>query len=92
MPKTINKKKRTIFVLEAPGASEVILLADFNNWDKKIHPMKKDKSGLWNKTVIIPSGRYEYKFLVDGEWWHDPRNQEVCFNKHGTLNSVITIH
>jgi len=91
MPKTINKRRRIIFSLEAPHAKEVILMADFNNWDKKTHPMKQDKNGFWDKIVIIPPGRYEYKFLVDEEWWHDPKNQEVCYNKHGTLNSVITV-
>ena len=89
MPKIIGKKRRRAFFLEAPHAKEVILMADFNNWDRKIHPMKQNKNGVWNKTVVIPPGRYEYKFLVDGEWWHDPNNQEVCYNKHGTLNSVI---
>jgi 1,4-alpha-glucan branching enzyme len=91
MPKKIVKKKRLIFLLEAPVAKEVILMADFNKWDRKVHPMKKDKNGTWTKTVIIPLGRYEYKYLVDGEWWNDPENQEACYNQHGTLNSVITV-
>ena len=92
MPRIFNKKRRQVFLLEAPSANEVILMADFNKWDRKVHPMKKDKNGVWNKAIIIPPGRYEYKFLVDGEWWHDPKNQEVCYNKHGTLNSVITVN
>jgi 1,4-alpha-glucan branching enzyme len=91
MPKIINKKRRLHFILDAPLAGSVILMADFNKWDNKIHPMKKDDKGIWSKTVVIPCGRYEYKFLVDGEWWNDPRNPEVCYNKHGTLNSVITL-
>jgi len=40
--------------------------------------------------MIFP-GRYEYKFLVDGEWHRDPVNQEVCDNDFGTLNSVIFV-
>jgi 1,4-alpha-glucan branching enzyme len=91
MPKIINKKRRLIFSLEAPDANEVILMADFNEWNRKTHPMKKDTNGIWSKIVIIPSGRYEYKYLVDGEWWHDPKNQDVSYNPHGTLNSVITV-
>jgi len=91
MAKAINKKRRIVFLLEAPHAKEVILMADFNKWDRKAHPMKKDENGVWNKTVVIPPGRYEYKFLVDSEWWHDPKNQDVCYNNHGTLNSVIIV-
>jgi 1,4-alpha-glucan branching enzyme len=91
MPKKTINKKRLIFSLEAPKANEVFLMADFNKWDKKVHRMKKNNNGTWNKMVIIPPGRYEYKYLVDGEWWNDPNNQEVCHNQHGTMNSVITV-
>jgi len=92
MPRIINKKRRLVFLLEAPGANEVILMADFNKWNKKVHPMKKDENGIWSKTVVIPPGRYEYKFLVDGEWWNDPKNQDVSYNQHGTLNSVLAVN
>jgi 1,4-alpha-glucan branching enzyme len=92
MTKTINKRRRIVFLLEAPNAKDVILMADFNNWDRNAHHMKQDENGTWNKTVVISPGRYEYKFLVDSEWWHDPKSLEVCYNKHGTLNSVITVN
>jgi 1,4-alpha-glucan branching enzyme len=91
MPKAAIKKRRLIFSLEAPDADDVILMADFNKWNKKLHPMKKDNNGVWSRIVVIPPGRYEYKYMVDGEWWHDPKNPEVCYNQHGTLNSVITV-
>jgi 1,4-alpha-glucan branching enzyme len=91
MPKNTIKKKRLIFSLEAPMATEVILMADFNKWNIKAHPMKKDNNGAWSKIVIVSPGRYEYKYLVDGEWWNDPTNQEVCYNQHGTMNSVINV-
>lgn len=91
MPKKIVKKRRLIFSLYAPGAKEVILVGDFNGWNNRLHPMKKDKKGSWNKVVMLLPGRYEYKFIVDGEWWHDPRNDQTCYNAHGTLNSVIKV-
>jgi 1,4-alpha-glucan branching enzyme len=91
MSKNTIKKKRLIFSLEAPMAKEVVLMADFNKWDRKVHPMKKDNNGSWSKMVIVPPGRYEYKYLVDGEWWNDPKNQEICHNQHGTMNSVINV-
>jgi 1,4-alpha-glucan branching enzyme len=91
MPKKAEKKRRLTFSLAAPGAKEVILVGDFNRWDRKKHPMKKDAKGIWNKVVMLSIGRYEYKFLVDGEWWHDPKNDQVCYNQHGTLNSVLTV-
>ena len=89
--KLIQKKKVT-FSLSAPGVKEVCLTGTFNDWDIKKHHMKKNNDGLWTKTVIIPPGTYEYKYFVGGEWWHDPANENVTYNEHGTLNSVITIN
>jgi len=91
MPKKADIKRKLTFSLDAPGAKEVILMGDFNKWDRKRHPMGKNAKGLWSKIVMLSIGRYEYKFLVDGEWLHDPKNDQVCYNQHGTLNSVITV-
>ena len=84
------KKRRITFTLKAPDAVEVILMGDFNRWNEKKHQMKKREDGSWKKDVIIPAGRYEYKFLVDGRWQIDPKN-EVCPNCFGSLNNIIVV-
>lgn len=85
------KRRKVTFSLEANNATEVILMGDFNNWNPQKHPMKKDANGLWQKAVIIPPGRYEYKFLVDGHWKKDPQNEYICSNSYGTYNNVINV-
>ena len=85
------KRKRVTFSLSAPGAKDVCLTGTFNNWDIRKHHMKQNEDGVWTKTVIIPPGTYEYKYIVGDEWWHDPANENVAYNEHGTLNSLITI-
>src|SRR5690606_20199847 len=45
----------------------------------------------WEIRADLPPGRYEYKYIVDGTWMHDPANKEYVMNEHGTLNSVIRI-
>jgi 1,4-alpha-glucan branching enzyme len=84
-------KKRVTFTLEAPWANEVILMGDFNKWNAKNHPMKKDEVGIWKKTTMLPPGRYEYRFLVNGQWENDPKNDQVCVNCFGTQNNIIHI-
>jgi len=91
MPKKIDKTRRLTFSLYAPGAKKVILVGEFNKWNNKVDPMKKNKKGIWNNIVMLLPGTHEYKFIVDGEWWHDPKNDQTCYNQHGTLNSVITV-
>jgi len=85
-----TKRQRVMLALEAPDAKEVVLAGDFNKWNAKSHPMKKDKSGVWKRSVMLPPGRYEYKFLVDGQWRNDPKNDKTCPNRFGTRNSVLT--
>ncbi len=91
MAKKIGKKRRLTFSLEAPGAKQVILVGDFNKWNEKAHPMRKNDKGIWGKIVMLSPGMHQYKFLVDGEWWNDPNNDQTCYNDYGTLNSLIMV-
>ena len=85
------EKQKVIFSIEAAEAKKVILMGDFNNWDPKTHPMKKDGNGVWKKTLMLPPNKYEYKFLIDGDWKEDPRNDQECPNCFGTVNSIFTL-
>ncbi len=85
------KRRRWTFSLEAAEAKEVFLTGDFNHWSPEKHPMKRDENGMWNKVVMLPSGNYEYKFLVDGQWREDPQNGHLCPNCFGTYNSVMNL-
>ena len=89
-PKQKIKRRKVTFSLDLPDAKEVILMGDFNNWNPKKHSMQKDENGVWNKTVILPPGNYEYKFIVDRQWKEDPQNDQVCQNCFGTYNSVFS--
>lgn len=91
MPKQRIKRKKVTFSLKVSEAKEIFLMGDFNNWNPKKHPMKNDGNGIWNKIVILPPGKYEYKFLIDGDWKNDPQNDQVCSNCFGTLNSVFDL-
>lgn len=83
------KRRRVTFSIEAPRAEKVILTGDFNNWSSKTHPMKNDGNGMWSKTVMLKPGKYEYKFLIDGDWKIDTGNNQTCPNCFGTRNNVI---
>jgi 1,4-alpha-glucan branching enzyme len=84
-----SKRKSRIFSLEASDAKEVFLMGDFNSWSPETHPMRKDENGIWKIQVMLSPGNYEYKFLVDGQWKEDPRNNRRCPNCFGSYNSVI---
>ena len=84
-------RRKVIFSLESPDAKEVILMGDFNQWNPKKHPMKKDNNGVWNKTTMLFPGTYEYRFMVDGQWINDPKNKQTRVNRFGTNNNFIVV-
>ncbi len=90
-------KKKTVpsteFSLHAPGANEVYLAGDFNGWqsDAKDYRLRKFKGDIWKKMLKLKPGRYEYQFVVDGQWWCDPENDNRITNPYCTENSIIDI-
>jgi hypothetical protein len=72
-------------------AKRVSLSGDFNGWSPDATPLKRYDDGHWETTVELTPGRYEYKFVRDGEWMPDLLARENVLNRHGTLNSVIEV-
>jgi hypothetical protein len=86
-PKTLSVS----FALHKPDAQRVSLCGDFNGWSPTATPMKRHDDGHWGTTVALAPGRYQYKFVVDGEWIADPAAQKNVPNEHGSLNSVVEV-
>lgn len=68
-------------------ASEVVLAGSFNGWNERQLKMYRVEDG-WQVRLDLSPGRYEYKFIVDRNWLHDPANPDKIRNEHGTFNSV----
>jgi 1,4-alpha-glucan branching enzyme len=81
-------KEKVIFEFSASEAREVCLAGDFNCWDIHTNPMKKDRSGLWKVTLPLMPGRYEYRFIADGQWEDDPSCSCCVPNQFGSLNCI----
>jgi 1,4-alpha-glucan branching enzyme len=62
----------------------------FNGWDTKKTPLK-EVGGVWHAKVELPRGRYEYRFVVDGQWMADPNAAEAVPNPFGSSNSVLNV-
>ncbi|HUF26832.1 MAG TPA: isoamylase early set domain-containing protein [Gemmatimonadaceae bacterium] len=81
------------FVLQAPAASHVSLVGDFNEWNPAATPLEVVASeGVWTVSVSLPLGRHVYAFVVDGaEWVPDPAAPKALGDDFGVPNSVITV-
>ena len=80
--------KKETFQLSEPGASNVLLVGDFTEWDQRPIPLKRQKDGVWKTTVTLEPGDYEYRFLVDGQWRDDTECGARRENPYGGANCV----
>lgn len=89
--KSTSSTKKVEFKIAAPDANWVGIAGDFNGWKPDSLVAKKDKKGLWKASLSVPSGTYEYKFLVDGSWIVDPSCSRRTVNSFGTENCVLVV-
>src|SRR5437868_1933114 len=73
------------------NAKDVCIAGSFNQWNPEATPMVSLGDGRWAKELTLPAGRYEYRFVVDGEWVTDPNASETAPNPFGSTNSVLQV-
>ncbi|MGZ3756446.1 MAG: hypothetical protein ACXVAY_16475 [Mucilaginibacter sp.] len=77
----LNVGPATIFRLGGyENARQVFVAGSFNNWTPGELSMQKT-GGVWNLSLTLPAGNYEYRFIVDGHWITDPTNQHLAWLK-----------
>jgi len=81
-----------IFRSRQPGASEIQLAGDFNDWMPHTTPMRKIGDGEFEARLRLPKGRYRYRLVVDGRWSHDVFNPVIETNEYGELSSIVEIN
>jgi len=89
-----NKKseiKKTSFSYYAPFSSKVTVAGSFNDWNPETWELTKNGKGNWAGKFEIEPGRYEYRFVVDGNWENDQNNNEIVPNSLGTFNNVLVV-
>lgn len=92
---TDHPKNQVLFTCHSETAAHIFLAGSFNGWDPAETPMMRGKDGHWSVEVELAPGRYEYKFVVDGEWCCEPGCSALSvecanciLNDVGTMNRV----
>jgi 1,4-alpha-glucan branching enzyme len=85
------EEQEIILTYFAPLAREVKVAGDFNGWRPDATPLKNTGAGEWVVRLMLRSGQYEYRFVVDGRWTEDPQVSQRMANPHGGFNSVLTV-
>jgi hypothetical protein len=69
----------------------VLVAGSFNGWKPEATPLTPLGNGRWTGSLDVKPGKYEYLFVVDGNWMPDPNATESVANPFGGLNSVLTV-
>jgi hypothetical protein len=77
----------TFYMRGVNDAHEVLLAGSFTNWQSGAIHMNHTDSG-WIARVKLGSGKYWYKFIVDGGWTIDNDNDLNEDDGQGNRNSV----
>jgi len=85
------EEEEVLLELLAPEASRVAVAGEFNNWNPIDTPLSNTGQGLWVVRLMLRSGQYEYRFVVDGQWVEDPEAPQRMANSHGGFNSLLTV-
>jgi len=80
----------TFVCKQKPSAKSVYLAGSFNEWSPNERRMVKSKDGTFRARLKLKPGKYEYKFVVDGEWVEDTEEKKVS-NELGSVNNVVEV-
>jgi 1,4-alpha-glucan branching enzyme len=90
LPKTAKPGHISLELVQ-PDAKSVCVAGSFNQWKPDQTPLVAKGNGRWVGDLAVPPGRYEYLFVVDGQWLPDPNARETVQNPFGGKNSVLTV-
>jgi 1,4-alpha-glucan branching enzyme len=85
------EEQTVVLTFRTLEARDVRVAGDFNGWRPEATPLTSDKIGEWTVRLPLRSGRYEYRFVVDGLWMEDPEAGQRAVNPHGGFNSVVVV-
>ncbi|XP_061990805.1 protein PTST homolog 2, chloroplastic isoform X1 [Rosa rugosa] len=79
---------RTALIVWTNPASEVLLAGSYDGWATQ-RKMERSSTGIFSVSLKLYPGRYEIKFIVDGEWRIDPLRPIV--RNDGFENNILII-
>jgi cyclomaltodextrinase len=68
----------------------VFLAGTFNGWSTDATEMSRE-AGVFDATLPLAVGEYQYKFVADGEWITDEKAKRFLPDGYGGRNSVIDV-
>ena len=85
------EEQEVVLSFYAPQARQVQVAGTFNGWQPGANPLGPTGFGEWAVRLMLKSGQYEYRFVVDGVWTDEPGASPTVPNPYGGFNSVLEV-
>ena len=90
----VYQSEKVQFTYQLPKSvsfnNSIAIKGTFNSWNTLANPFEL-RDGIYESTMILTPGKYEYVLVADGKEVLDPEQSEVVSNGMGGFNSVLTI-
>ena len=90
LTKKLVERKKISFSIDAPYASKVMLVGDFNNWDHKANLFTKEKNAI---TIELEVGKeYQFRYCIGAVWLNESEADKHVLNPFGdSENSIVVL-
>lgn len=88
--KSVKQAVKYTFDPKGKKYRKVQLMGDMNAWNPE-HTNLELKEGVWQTTLHLVPGEYQYLLVLDGEKRLDPGNKNKADNNMGGFNSVLQV-
>lgn len=88
-----RSSQQEITLTYTPGdrnVSSVKMKGEMNNWNANATVFEQN-GDIWEATMLVNEGVYQYVLVVDGQEMPDPDNPNTVSNGMGGTNSVLTV-
>jgi len=73
------------------GGKEVFITGSFCEWDKRLK-MRKNKNNIFDIELLLPKGKYEFKFIVDNIWRCSSNYPQIMDDRGNNNNFIDNIN
>jgi len=79
------------FTFNAPPGETVTVAGTFNRWDPFMYELREGPAGVYNLTIPLPPGTYQYVFFHRGERHLDQYNHNRAYARDGSAANVVVV-
>jgi hypothetical protein len=84
-------RRVTLIAPLAGPAEAVVVTGDFSQWSREGIRLERGPDGKWSTTLQLRPGVYQYRLIVDGQWWNNPGAERRVANAFGYENDVLVV-